>query len=163
MARSVARRPAGEPPSLYEGDPHAWYFEQARLLRLGRLTEIDAANIAEELEDMGRGEARELRSSLRLILHHLLKLRFQQERATKSWHDTIERERDNAELALAENPSLKGKLPDLFVTAYKLARREAARETGLPENTFPDRAPFAIDETLRHGFFPDSTGAPKDR
>ncbi|MDQ3559327.1 MAG: DUF29 domain-containing protein, partial [Pseudomonadota bacterium] len=42
-------------PSLarYESDLYAWSREQAALLRAGRLGEIDAENIAEEVLDVG--------------------------------------------------------------------------------------------------------------
>ena len=38
----------------------AWANEQAALLREGRFSAADIANIAEEIESMGRGEKREL-------------------------------------------------------------------------------------------------------
>ena len=146
---------AEESPSLYETDPHAWCFEQAALLRAGRISEADLANIAEELEDLGRSEAKELRSSLRLICSHLLKWEFQPDKRSHSWADTIERGRDNAALILKENPSLKPKLEELFQTAYGLARREATRETRLPPTVFPENPPFSIGEALQSGHFPD--------
>ena len=51
---------------LYQTDYQRWLFDNAALLRTGRLSEIDAANIAEELEDMRRSEARALASHLEL-------------------------------------------------------------------------------------------------
>ena len=36
--------------NTYELDFHAWTNEQAALLRAGRLSDIDAAHIAEEIE-----------------------------------------------------------------------------------------------------------------
>jgi hypothetical protein len=38
---------------LYERDLYAWVQEQVALLRAGRLGEIDAENIAEEISDVG--------------------------------------------------------------------------------------------------------------
>lgn len=139
---------------LYDRDPHAWYFRQAALLRAGRVADADLDHIAEELEDLGRGEARELRSSLRLICCHLLKWRCQPEKRSRSWLNTIERERDNAALSLEENPSLKPKLEEIFATAYRLARREAARETGLPLADFPETPPFTPTEVLQPDHLP---------
>ena len=48
----------------YEADVVAWAQEQAALLRAGRFSEIDIANIAEEIEDVGKSEKRELASRL---------------------------------------------------------------------------------------------------
>ncbi len=44
----------------YETDFYAWAMEQAALLRAGRLSSADIANIAEEIESIGRAEKREL-------------------------------------------------------------------------------------------------------
>ncbi len=45
---------------LYDRDFYAWANRQAALLRAGNLADADIANIAEEIESMGRGEKREL-------------------------------------------------------------------------------------------------------
>jgi len=63
--------------SKYETDFHGWAMEQADLLRTGRLAEADLANIAEEIESMGRSEKRELVNRLAVLLAHLLKWQFQ--------------------------------------------------------------------------------------
>jgi len=44
----------------YDEDVVAWAQEQAALLRSGRISEIDLANIAEEIEDVGKSEKRDL-------------------------------------------------------------------------------------------------------
>jgi hypothetical protein len=106
--------------SLYDTDPHAWYWAQAKKLRDGKAAEADLLHIAEELEDMGRSEAKELRSSLRLILSHLLKWQHQPAKRSDSWRDTIDHERDHAALSLEDSPSLQAKLPELFAKAYQL-------------------------------------------
>ncbi len=92
---------------LYERDPHAWYFRQAALLRAGRVAEADVIHIAEELEDLGRSEAKELRSSLRLICRHMLKCLQQPNKRSKSGIDTMARERDDAALSLEKNQALR--------------------------------------------------------
>lgn len=140
--------------SLYDSDPHAWYWAQAKKLRDGKVAEADLLHIAEELEDMGRSEAKELRSSLRLILSHLLKWQHQSAKRSDSWRDTIDRERDHAALALEDSPSLKGKLPELFAKAYQLARKEAARETKLSVTSFPETPPYSVEQALDPDFLP---------
>ena len=52
-----------ERTSLYERDFYLWLERQAELLREGRLTELDVANLLEEIEDMGRSESRATSSS----------------------------------------------------------------------------------------------------
>ncbi len=51
--------------NAYETDFYAWAMEQAALLRAGRVAAADIANIAVEIESMGRGEKRELVNRLR--------------------------------------------------------------------------------------------------
>lgn len=46
----------------YNKDFYGWTQEQAELLRAGRLSEIDLANLIEEVETMGRSEKRALES-----------------------------------------------------------------------------------------------------
>lgn len=46
--------------STYETDFYEWTCRQAALLRSHRFAELDAENLAEEIETMGRSEKREL-------------------------------------------------------------------------------------------------------
>ncbi len=59
--------------TLYDRDFYAWANEQAGLLRAGRLTDVDIAHIAEEIESLGKSEKRELVGRLAVLLLHLLK------------------------------------------------------------------------------------------
>jgi hypothetical protein len=68
----------------YEDDFFEWTVEQARLLRGGELSEIDAANIAEEIESMGLSDRRELRNRLIVLLSHLLKWAYQPDARSSS-------------------------------------------------------------------------------
>ncbi len=135
--------------TLYERDFYAWANEQASLLRAGRLSAADIANIAEEIESMGRGEKRELVSRLTVLLLHLLKWRFQPERRGVSWELSMANARDDLTDHLADNPSLKPLLPEAMATAYRRARRNAALETDLPETTFPADCPWTFDQAMQ--------------
>jgi len=53
---------------LYQRDYYEWTVRNAELLRSGRADEADLANIAEEIEDLGRRERRELLHRLRLLI-----------------------------------------------------------------------------------------------
>jgi hypothetical protein len=61
----------------YEEDFYAWTVEQGRLLRAGEFSALDAANLAEEIESMGRSDRRELKNRLVVLVMHLLKWRHQ--------------------------------------------------------------------------------------
>jgi hypothetical protein len=61
----VSRPPKRRPSKFaqrYEQDYHAWLIFQAGALREERLREIDAPNLAEELEDMARSANKTVKS-----------------------------------------------------------------------------------------------------
>ncbi len=63
--------------ALYERDVVRWAQEQARLLREGDFARLDIEHIADEIEDVGKAEQRELASRMAVLLAHLLKWRCQ--------------------------------------------------------------------------------------
>jgi len=134
---------------LYDNDFCAWANEQAALLRAGRLPDADIANIAEEIESMGRSERNQLTNRLAVLLAHLLKWQFQPGLRGNSWRLTIREQRRRAERILGQNPSLRAGLPAILVEAYGDAVLIAERETGLPENTFPADCPWTFDQATR--------------
>jgi hypothetical protein len=134
--------------STYDADFYAWANEQAALLRAGKLSDADVANIAEEIESMGRSEKRALVSRLTVLLLHLLKCRFQPQRRGRSWEVSIANARDDLTDHLADNPSLKVVLPESMAAAYRRARRTAALETDLPESTFPTECPWTFEQAM---------------
>src|SRR5437016_14045977 len=95
----ILRAPDVEEPAMprnaaaYEEDFFAWTEEQARLLRAGELAEIDALNLAEEVESMGRRDRQELESRLTVLLAHLLKWQVQPDRRSTNWSGTIREQR----------------------------------------------------------------------
>jgi hypothetical protein len=144
--------PAKSP--LYDRDFYAWSREQADLLRSGKLAEADIEHIAEEIDSMGRTEKRELISRLDVLLLHLLKWLYQPGKRGPSWEASIFVQRDRLADHLDDNPSLRPLLPQAMASAYRIARREAVAETGLPGGTFPDVCPWMADEVLDDGFWP---------
>jgi hypothetical protein len=58
----------------YEADVVAWASEQARLLRAGHFELLDRGRLAEETEDVGKGEQRELAIRISVLLAQLPKL-----------------------------------------------------------------------------------------
>ena len=140
---------------IYREDFHAWALQNAQLLRDGRLAEIDIENIAEELEDMGASKGRELESRLGILLAHLLKWVYQQERRGSSWQATIREQRRRIVRLLKKNPSLKSELDEAFLEAYGDAKLIAMRETGIDEAIFPKASPFTIEQALNDAYWPE--------
>lgn len=140
----------------YEKDINAWANEQARLLRAGRFDLLDVEHIAEEIEDVGKSEQRELASRMVVLLAHLLKWGHQPERRGASWEKTIAAQRKEIHYALAESPSLVPKLqePRWLDMVWARAIAQAVNETGL--DCFPEECPWAIQhEVLADAWLPD--------
>ena len=135
-------------PVAKEADLYSWALRQAELLRAGRLTEIDAEAIAEEIDDVGDEQFDKLESALRVLMLHLLKWDRQPSMRSRSWTLTIREQRRRAERQLRKNPGLKSKLDEALEGAYEDARLEAASESGLPLSVFPVRRPFEYSEIM---------------
>ena len=156
---AVAKRELPLPP-LYETDFYTWALEQAALLRERRFGELDLENLVEEVEDLGRRQADELRSRYETVLLHLLKWEFQPDRRSNSWLATISRERDRVVDHVGENPGLKQRRPELFAKAFKSARKGAAAETNLPVEHFPAENPYTLDQAMDEAFWPGGREMP---
>lgn len=73
----------------YEQDVVAWAQEQAALLREGKFSAVDVEHIADEIEDVGKSEQRELSSRMAVLLADLLRWQYQPGRRGSSWQRTI--------------------------------------------------------------------------
>lgn len=140
---------------LYEKDFYAWAEENARLMKEGKLSQIDAAHIAEELESMTRSEKRELISRLAVLLSHLLKWQFQPERRSNSWKSTIDAQREDVADILEDSPSLRHGMEKKLEKAYHKARFLVAAETGIGKERLPDICPYDLDSILSDEFWPE--------
>ena len=139
----------------YEADFYGWANEQAALLREGRLAEADIANIAEEIESMGRSEKRELVNRLAVLLTHLLKWRYQPAGRGSSWRASVVVQRRRLADHLDDNPSLKPLVPQALDRAYTEALVVAGDETKLGEAAFPPTPPWSFDEIMNPDFWPE--------
>lgn len=140
----------------YETDIVAWANEQARLVRTGQFELLDLEHIAEEIEDVGKSEQRELASRMTILLAHLLKWRFQPERQGRSWQITIRNQRRAIQLHLTQVPSLKAKLDDAewLEIVWGDAIYQASKETGLDD--FPETCLWSIADVLSDEWMPTS-------
>ncbi|MFS2003714.1 DUF29 domain-containing protein [Duganella sp. CT11-25] len=145
--------------TLYEDDIIAWSEQQAALLRAGRWELLDRDNIAEEIEDVGNREKKELRSRMIVLLTHLLKWQFQASHRGSSWINTIRTQRVAIEDALDDYPSLHKLLddPQWLAKTYSRAAREACAQTHL--KVIPAALPWSAAQCVSHDFWPDGATA----
>ena len=135
----------------YAADGYGWAMAQAALIRDGRSDEIDWENVAEEIESVGRSERSALKSHLIQVIIHMLKWDVQPERRGRSWYLSIINHRDDAEIVLAENPSLKAELNSILADAVQYAKRRTPRDTNLPRKLF-EGMNYTLDEVFNRPF-----------
>jgi hypothetical protein len=150
-----ARAAHPAPRNLYELDFFEWTARNAALLRAKRFSEADIEHIAEEIEDMGKSQQKELASRLRVLLIHLLKWRIQPAQRSASWEETIDTQRAEISDLLDFMPSLRRTLPEVVETVYPRAVRWAAKETRQAKTRFSEACPFTVEQILDEGFFPE--------
>ncbi|MEH3144868.1 MAG: DUF29 domain-containing protein [Methylobacterium frigidaeris] len=148
---STIRRP---PAGLYGSDFHRWTQQQARVLAERDDAALDIRNLIDEVGSVGRSQRSAIESHLRVLLVHLLKFRVQPERASPSRRHTLSAQRGAIERLIRRNPSLRGYPAEILADAYRDAVEDAARETRLPEERFPDSCPFPLARILDPDFEP---------
>jgi hypothetical protein len=134
-----------------------WSQEQARLLRAGRFAELDIEHLADEIEDVGKSEKRELASRMAVLLAHLLKWEVQPEKRSPRWRATIVDQRKRIALAIKATPSLKTIMRDRDwqYGVWLDALNEARKETGLEEEHLPEACPWTMDQAADAQFWPE--------
>jgi hypothetical protein len=146
--------PADAGADRYDTDFYSWALEQGRLIRAGDWAALDRGNLAEEIESLGREQFNELQGALRVLLVHILKWDHQPERRSRSWALSIARTRLDVEDILGDNPGLRPRIEEARARAYRKARLEAARQTGLDERGLPERCPYDLEEMMKRRFEP---------
>jgi type VI protein secretion system component VasF len=101
--------------TLYDRDLAAWSHQQAAALRAAARTGsnqlVDWQNLAEEIEDLGRSQRAALRSQIRRIIRHLVKLEYSRAIDPRhGWVETIGDARSEIEDLLELSPSLRAEI-----------------------------------------------------
>lgn len=143
----------------YETDVVVWANEQAAFIRAGRFDLLDLEHIAEEIEDVGKSEQRELANRMAVLLAHLLKWQYQPNRQGNSWARTIKEQRKGVLKRIKETPSLATKMSDdeWLDGVWSDAVAQAASETGI--DTLPEACHWGMADILREGWLPTACTA----
>lgn len=132
---------------LYEQDETAWLERSVRLLREGRLEELDYENLKEFLDAMANRDRREVESRLAVLLAHLLKWGHQPDQRRRSWLATVEVQRHELSLLLRSG-TLRNHAEAELESAYRAAVRQAAAETGIDPKALPPQCPYTVTDLL---------------
>ena len=144
------------PVVSYETDFYAWTQQQAKQLRSLRPSGLDWANLAEEIEDLGKSQKQRIESNLAIVLLHLLKLAFQRGSAKAGWRSSVIEHRRRIARIVRDSPSLRRYPASVLDEEYIAAREMAADETGLALATFPEACPFTVEQALDPDFWPEA-------
>jgi len=135
---------------LYEEDFYAWSQRQAELLRAGRFDALDLEHLIEEVADLGESVYRSVRSRVRTIMEHLLKLEHSPApEPRRGWRETIRTQR--ADLDEDLTPALRPRIEAGLPRFYAKARRDAAaalRDYGeqAAADALPETCPYSLDQ-----------------
>ncbi|HWD57578.1 MAG TPA: DUF29 domain-containing protein [Stellaceae bacterium] len=116
--------------TLYAEDTVAWAENQAAALRAaaqgGSNQQLDWENLAEEIEDLAKSQSRSLRSHIRNIIVHLIKLEYSPaDRPHRKWRQSITNSRVEADDRIAESPSLKPRVEQIIAEEIERGARLA--------------------------------------
>ena len=148
----------------YEDDFYAWTRYQAGVLRSMPVSDnrFDREHVAEEIEALGRSERDAVRSQIRRIIEHLLKLAHSPaEQPRFDWIETILDARQT--LSDKISPSLRRDAEQVLDKLYADAQKRAApalRRHGEPDaaDTLPQSCPYLLDDICREDLYPDRPG-----
>ncbi|EAM50422.1 Protein of unknown function DUF29 [Crocosphaera watsonii WH 8501] len=125
------------------------------MLKENKFEQLDIENLIEEIEAMRRSEKKGFRSNLEILLLHLLKWKYQQNKRSGSWKRSIIEDRNRILDELQDSPSYKPYYEQIFNKCYQNARKYAEAETGLSIKTFPEICPFSKIEVLTIDYLPE--------
>ena len=152
------------PELLYEEDFYAWTRDQANALRRLAATrpnvDLDFPHLIEEVGDLGTSQRDAVRSQVRRIIEHCLKLEHSPVRDPRpGWHETI----INARIELEDKltPTLRRGLQRRLPKLYDQARRAvdgSFRVHGehVAADALPRECPYRLADLLRHDWSPGS-------
>src|SRR5260370_3895722 len=132
----------------YDDDFYAWTQYQAEVLRSMPAADnrFDREHVAEEIEDLGKSERNAMRSEVRRILEHFLKLAYSPATAPRSdWMESIANARAELDdrLTATLRRDAQVELPPLYARASQGAQTRLIknRESGAA-SAFPIDLPY---------------------
>jgi Domain of unknown function DUF29 len=148
--------------SLYQTDYYAWTKRQAaelRALAAARVNStLDLENLAEEVESLGRSDLATVRSQLRRIIEHLLKLEHSPTAEPRfGWCESVIEARDV--IADVITATLGREAEAGLAKTYQQGRRRAdmaLRRHGEHEaaDALPSASPYSFEQIVSQDWYP---------
>ena len=145
----------------YDDDFFAWTQHQAMVLRTMAVADnrFDRENVAEEIESLGRSDRDVVRSQIRRIIEHLLKLAYSPAQQPRfDWMASIAEAR--AALGDKISATLRQDAEAMLAKLHRDGRRQAElslRAYGEDQaaNALPQSCPYSPDDIFREDWYPD--------
>jgi Domain of unknown function DUF29 len=143
--------------SLYNLDYHLWILNTAEALKAQNFSALDLEHLLDEILALSRREKKRLKSLLRRLIEHLLKLQYwdaERDRNQQHWKAEITNFRKQIKDELEDSPSLKSYLREIFSEAYEDGRELASMRSGLSLDLFPPQPLVSLDQILDQRWYP---------
>jgi Domain of unknown function DUF29 len=147
---------AARPKELYDIDFYAWTQVQAKELRRFARTRpnlpLDLGHLAEEIQDLGKGERDAVISFMRSIIQHFLLATWSPAAQPRQlWLDEIDEFRSQIEDKLT--PTIRRDLDGELAAIYDRARRNVTRKMrrhgeAAAATALPDACPYTLEQIL---------------
>lgn len=154
-------------PELYERDFYLWTQRQAEELRraaaAGANLPLDWQHLAEEIEDLGKNDRREVESRLARAIEHLLKLDFGPvEEPKRGWRRSVLNQRRDLRRLLRDSPSLCPQAERALEPCFREAVSDVERMIpDLELDLWPDlprTCPYTLEQVLDPDWWPEGAG-----
>ena len=131
-----------ETKKLYDTDYNLWVLETVEQLKNKDFDCLDLDYLIEEVQDLSKRDKKKLKSLLKRLFEHLLKLTYwesEKERNKNHWQREILNFRQQIREELENSPSLKPYLREILDQSYQDGRKLASKASALSLNTFPEK------------------------
>ena len=142
---------------LYDNDYHLWVIETVKQLEKRDFDSVDWQNLIEEVSDLSRRQKKKLKSLLRNLWEHLLKLTYWESEVERNqfyWQGEIRNFRKQIQDELSDSPSLKNYLQEIHRECYQDAREIVRDKSQLPLSHFPETMTVTLEQVLDENWFP---------
>ena len=134
---------------LYHHDLNLWRQEVIKAIQNKQLENMDWDNLIEEINDMGASERRALRSYMKRLIEHILKLKYwnsEKKYNQRGWEKEVINFREEIKIILEESPSLNNYLEQNYLDWYAKSVKAMKREFSIPTDNLVDVETIMTDE-----------------